>query len=155
MEKDRLARLGDALTVRRCIEGDLNKVLELERISFRFPYDMDTLVRYLLLSSAVFLVCEARGEIVGYIIFEWRTGRTGSIVSIAVLPAYRKRGIGSTLLNDAIARMRDRISIVELQVAVSNADAVGFYQGHGFEVTRVLPSYYPDGEDAFLMTLRL
>ena len=155
MEEDGLARLEGAPSVRKCVEADLDKVLELERISFKFPYNMDTLAHYVRLGSAAFLVCEVRGDIIGYVISQWRTGGTGSIVSIAVSPAHRNRGIGSTLLDHAIAKMRDRISVVELQVPVSNADAVRFYQGRGFGVTRVLHSYYPDCEDAFLMTLRL
>jgi len=155
MEEDGLAGLEGALSVRKCVEADLPKVLELERKSFKFPYDMDTLIHYVRLGSAVFLVCEVRGDIIGYIVSERRTGGAGSIVSIAVSPTLRNRGIGSTLLNHAIAMMRDTVSAVELQVAVSNTDAVTFYQGRGFMVTGVLPSYYPDGEDAFLMNLRL
>jgi len=155
VEEDGLARLEGAPSIRKCVEADLDKVLELERISFKFPYDMDTLVRYVELGSAVFLVCEVRGNIIGYIISQWQTGGTGSIVSIAVSPAHRNKGIGSILLDHAIAKMRDRISVVELQVSVSNADAVRFYQRRGFRVTRVLHSYYPDREAAFLMTLRL
>jgi ribosomal-protein-alanine N-acetyltransferase len=38
---------------------------------------------------------------------------------------------------------------------VTNQEAVSLYKKLGFEVTRTIHGYYADGEDAFVMTVKL
>jgi ribosomal-protein-alanine N-acetyltransferase len=154
MEEDEPARLDNAPTIRECLDRDLDSVLEIERECFRFPYDRETFVRFLCSRSACFLVCVIGDAVVGYVVSDRRAGGVGSIVSIAVSPAHRRRGIGSMLLDSAIAELEDEVQVIELQVAVSNCGAIDFYNKKGFKTIKVLRGYYPDGEDAYLMTLR-
>lgn len=57
------------------------------------------------------------------------------IQHVAVAPGFRRKGIGSLLLNKAIeiARLKG-IKRVELDVWSFNTDAKSFYSKHGFEV---------------------
>ncbi|MEB3825628.1 MAG: ribosomal protein S18-alanine N-acetyltransferase [Desulfurococcales archaeon] len=114
----------------------------------------------------VFLVAVCDGLIVGYImnrvenhfdkgILLWRTVKVGHIVSVAVLPEYRRRGIASALISKSIKLMRDNYNVkkVYLEVRTSNSPAINLYKKLGFRIKDVIPRYYRDGEDAYLMEL--
>ncbi|AFZ71038.1 ribosomal-protein-alanine acetyltransferase [Caldisphaera lagunensis DSM 15908] len=79
--------------------------------------------------------------------------KVGHVISIAVLPEYRKKGIGTALLKEAISRMKDNYNAesVYLEVRVSNNDAISLYKKMGFEEVRIIKEYYRDGEDAYVM----
>ena len=75
---------------------------------------------------------------------------------IAVHPEYRRRGIGGALLGlveeEALRRGAARAF---LEVRVGNAAALALYEKCGYKTLRRRKKYYPDGEDAFVMTKRL
>ncbi len=101
------------------------------------------------------IVADIGGRVVGYIaLLDY--GRDVKIISFAVKREFRGRGIGSKLLKTAIDRCkqrgRDRIL---LEVRVSNEVAQRLYKKNGFEIIDVIPNYYNDGEDAYLMVLNL
>jgi ribosomal protein S18 acetylase RimI-like enzyme len=52
-------------------------------------------------------------------------------LSIAMLPAYRRRGLGSLLLHELLEAARERFDTVSLSVSVDNP-AVRLYQSMGF-----------------------
>lgn len=81
----------------------------------------------------------------------------GHLVSIAVLEEYRGRGIGKALLQETIRVMRDvyRTVSIYLEVRVSNERAIRLYEKMGFRKVRLIPGYYRDGENAWVMVLRL
>jgi [ribosomal protein S18]-alanine N-acetyltransferase len=95
-----------------------------------------------------------RTRAVGYIIA--RLDRWGAeIVSLAVDPALRNRGVGRMLLTSAIRRTRRRnAKSVRLMVRVDNIAAANFYRKHGFSAIGRIPNYYEDGHAAIRMRLR-
>jgi ribosomal protein S18 acetylase RimI-like enzyme len=67
----------------------------------------------------------------------WVTGdRIGELESLAVLPGWRRAGIGSALL-DAVDREFERIGVRDVIVGVlpGNVGAVRLYERHGFRPT--------------------
>lgn len=109
-----------------------------------------------------FLVAEAQGRIVGYIMcrVEYdnlytanRVGRRGHVISIAVLEGWRGKGIGYSLMTRAMEAMKKYYGAEEyyLEVRVTNEPAIRLYKKLGFNVVKVLQGYYLDGEDAYLM----
>lgn len=84
-------------------------------------------------------------------------GRVGHLISIAVLEEYRGRGVGSALLSATIEALRDvyDVEAVYLEVRVSNTRAIKLYEKFGFRRVRRVKGYYMDGEDAYVMVLRL
>ena len=86
-----------------------------------------------------------------------RQYRVLHLISIAVLEEYRRRGIGSELLRRTIetARADNNIVSVYLEVRVSNEPAIRLYEKFGFRKARIIRAYYRDGEDAYVMVLRL
>ncbi|MEM3457898.1 MAG: ribosomal protein S18-alanine N-acetyltransferase [Candidatus Bathyarchaeia archaeon] len=113
-----------------------------------------------------FIVAEENGEVVGYIMCRMELGlsnfgfkglvKKGHIVSVAVLPQYRRKGIGEALVTKAIEGMRlYNAKQCFLEVRVTNTQAINLYKKLGFQVTRTIHGYYADGEDAYLMSLEL
>jgi [ribosomal protein S18]-alanine N-acetyltransferase len=111
-----------------------------------------------------FIVAEANQKVVGYIMCKIEFGfsnfrklgfvKKGHVVSIAVLREYRGKGIGKSLMLEAINGLATRkTDEIYLEVRVSNELAVKMYQDLGFLIKSRLRSYYRDGEDAYLMAL--
>lgn len=117
----------------------------------------------------VFLVARtAEDEIVGYIMCRVERGfssfgflrglaRKGHIISVAVLPEWRGRGLGSSLVLQVLELMRNSYGCSEcfLEVRVSSESAVHLYERLGFVRVRRNSSYYRDGEEAYVMTMKL
>jgi N-alpha-acetyltransferase 50 len=79
------------------------------------------------------------------------------IMTLSVLPVYRRRGIASTLLNhvlDAAMKKNDQLSEIWLHVQTSNKDALDFYMARGFEQTELKEGYYTRIEPASCYVLR-
>ena len=82
----------------------------------------------------LFFVAELGGEVVGTVLAGW-DGHRGWIYSLAVRPELQRNGIGSALLDHAIAALRERgCPKVNLQVRGGNRDVVAFYERHGWKV---------------------
>ena len=96
----------------------------------------------------------AGGTIAGFVVVH--DGPTGHIITIDVMNAARRLGVGSLLLQGAEERLRAAGSrAVSLETAVDNLAALHFYKRHGYGVTRTWPRYYPNGVDALVMTKML
>jgi ribosomal-protein-alanine N-acetyltransferase len=83
-------------------------------------------------------------------------GRTASgraeLVSIAVDPRHRGKGIASVLMASTLRRLRRRgVVRVHLMVKVTNKIAIRFYEQYGFHKSRIVRGYYEDGADAWRM----
>ncbi|MCX8176956.1 MAG: ribosomal protein S18-alanine N-acetyltransferase [Candidatus Bathyarchaeota archaeon] len=113
-----------------------------------------------------FIVAEVDDEIVGYIMCRIEMGlsnyglggfiKKGHVVSLAVMPQYRRMGIGYALVYKAMEGMRVyNAKQCYLEVRVSNIPAINLYTKLGFKIARVIRGYYSDGEDAYLMTRNL
>ena len=68
---------------------------------------------------------------------------------MAVRSALRRKGIGASLLQEAIAHCAGKPLLLE--VRVSNVGAQEFYLALGFNFIGRAKGYYHDGEDALLM----
>ena len=82
----------------------------------------------------------------------------GEIITLATLPAMRRRGLGGRLLGAALAEMAmSGARRAFLEVAAGNAPAIALYEKHGFSRAGLRKRYYaaPHGgrEDALVMAL--
>ena len=144
------------LSLRGCELRDLGQVGQIEKDSFpERPYTRLDFVYFLMLARKGFIVASVDGQVVGYVIATSQ-GRVGSIQSIAVLQAFRKKGVGETLMRSAISQLSSGVDRVRLLVDVKNSGAIRLYRKLLFEETgRVVRRYYPDGSDAMEMTRKL
>lgn len=102
-----------------------------------------------------YLVAESADGIVGYaglMCIE----PIADVQTIAVVPDYEGRGIGTTLLTALIDEARRRYAAdLLLEVRADNPRAQRLYLRFGFEQIHVRPRYYRDGVDALIMRLQL
>lgn len=133
--------------------SDLATILKIEKEAFpKSPYNRFIFLYYASVYPENFLVYvyedpeTGLNKIIGYIIFYPQ----GHIVSIAVDPPYRRRGIGTELLEEVLKRTKGRACV---EVRESNEVAKKFYTHLGFSLQTVIPKYYGD-EDAFVMVRR-
>lgn len=79
-------------------------------------------------------------------------GRACRILSVAVAPAARRRGIGTRLMQTAERICLDRgIPLIRLEVSTRNLAAIELYRHLGYRTDGVLYGYYSWGEDAYSM----
>jgi len=133
---------------------DIPEIMRVEKASFREEYPRGVFLVFLENNPDTFLVAEYNGKVVGYVMAYLRPDLEGHIMSIAVAPDFRGRGIGSTLLNEAIDRLIKRgARYIGLEVRVGNAGAIALYESFGFKKIKRIMGYYSDGEDAYYMLL--
>jgi ribosomal-protein-alanine N-acetyltransferase len=114
-------------------------------------YSRGELRWYLRLPGGDSLVAELGKEIIGFIISE-EDEADAHIITLDVLDAHRRRGIGSALLGELEKRLAARgVLHVELETATDNHPAVAFWQKHGYRTVGVLKRYYLGRVDAFRM----
>jgi len=131
--------------------SDLESILQIEKQSFpKSPYDWTTFLNLHYLYAETFLVYvdtipgQKEEQILGYVIFS----QDGHIISIAVLPQHRRKGIGTQLLQRVMKT--PRIKKVWAEVRRSNQGAQTFYFKMGFQTTDRVPNYYGN-EDALIV----
>jgi ribosomal-protein-alanine N-acetyltransferase len=85
------------------------------------------------------------------------SGEEIEILNLAVLPAARRAGVASSLLDAALAAARSSHGKrAFLEVRASNAGAIAFYERHGFRVAGRRTAYYAAPvEDALVLSLAL
>ncbi|HYV09158.1 MAG TPA: GNAT family N-acetyltransferase [Thermoplasmata archaeon] len=103
-----------------------------------------------------FLVADLDGHPVGFLASVITADGQARILMFAVSAGFRRRGVGRAMM-DAFLRacaMRG-LKRIELEVRVSNTEAIQFYKRYGFEIAGALPRFYTDGEDGYKMLRHL
>jgi len=152
--------------VRPVREEEILSVMAINRVCLPENYSYSFFYSIFKSNPDGFLVADLGGRIAGYVMsrVEWgaskmdalRLRRLGHIVSLAVLPEYRGRGIGRALMKEALRKLRAVYGCDEvyLEVRVTNTQAINLYHSLGFKVVKVAKGYYVDGEDAYVMALK-
>jgi SSU ribosomal protein S18P alanine acetyltransferase (EC 2.3.1.-) len=158
---------GVKFIIREFDMGDLEDVVRINRAVLPENYPSYFFVEHHLNFPKAFIVAKVNGETVGYVMsrveFGWSNIRRGSIVrkghivSIGVLPQYRRIGIGYNLMVRSMRALKHfyRAGEVYLEVRVSNKPAISLYEKLGYRVVDVVKGYYHDGEDAYIMAASL
>ena len=145
---------------------DLQKVMHINRTCLPENYTDYFFIDLYRRFPETFIVAEHDGEIAGYIMCRIELGlshfgfggliKKGHVVSIAVLPEYRRKGIGKALITRAIEGMKlYNAKQCFLEVRITNTPAINLYKKLGFQVTKTIHGYYADGEDAYVMSKKL
>jgi ribosomal-protein-alanine N-acetyltransferase len=94
-------------------------------------------------------VLTLNNEIVGYgVVDHWEDH--DHLISIAVRPDSRRKGLGEALLVELEKRISKERPL-RLEVRQSNLAAIQLYSKRGFTKTGVADGYYGDGENAITM----
>ena len=148
--------------IRKFTPADLDKVVWINRTNLPENYPPSFFLMHYYEYPEAFLVAELDGEVVGYIMCRVEYGlsnlrpglaKKGHIISIAVVPKARRKGIGKALMLKAMEALKKVYGVDEyyLEVRVSNTPAINLYTKLGFRKIRLLKGYYLDGEDGWLM----
>jgi [ribosomal protein S18]-alanine N-acetyltransferase len=134
--------------------NDLPDLLIIEAASFVQPWSKANLLSELSKIPPTMYVTRSdpAGPILGYICF-WLVADEIQMLNLAVHPAYRRQGLGRTLMTFLLTRAREEKALkVFLEVRPSNQAALGLYRSLGFEILYRRPRYYDsEGEDALVM----
>lgn len=142
------------VTIEKASIKDLDKLDEIEKKCFQREAFTKQQITYLLTDSdAIGLVSRVKGEIVGFvigIIYKEKSIR-GHILTIDVLPTYRQRGIGFSLLQNIEKAFKDKnAKICRLEVREGNIEALNLYEKTGYKKTGKLHNYYHNAHGILL-----
>jgi len=132
--------------------ADLDRILQIERLAFpKSPYDGITFVHLHWLHPGTFWVYadkereQEKERLLAYLVFS----RDGHILSVAVHPRHRRRGIGRALIEEAARRFH--LKKLWAEVRRSNGGAQSFYFKLGFKIEGEVSNYYGN-EDALIVS---
>jgi ribosomal-protein-alanine N-acetyltransferase len=139
--------------IRTVRQDDIDAISLLEEASFNDPYPSYFLSELARDNPETFLLLTVNDEIVGYgVVDHWEDH--DHLISIAVRPDSRRKGLGEALLVELEKRLSKERPL-RLEVRESNFAAIHLYSKRGFTKTGLAEGYYSDGEDAIIMEKRL
>jgi [ribosomal protein S18]-alanine N-acetyltransferase len=100
--------------------------------------------------TPVYVACDARRKIAGFAMLRLAADEA-ELITIAVDPKWRKKGVGKALLRALFADLAmTPARKLFLEVAADNPAALRLYEGHGFTKVSERQGYYtrPDGQPA-------
>lgn len=144
------------MKIREMICDDVDAVAELDKKCFEVPWSRQAFQDEIENKIAVYFVAEENSEVVGYCGY-WQVAGEGDITNIAVLPKYRRKGIGGRLIERLIESACElELDCLTLEVRKSNDAAKNLYKKYGFEMIGERIRYYSDNnENAMIMMKRL
>jgi ribosomal-protein-alanine N-acetyltransferase len=163
MAEQRAAPAPEGISIHRMSEHDLLEVVEIEEQSGLSRWGWAAYYAELqgansdlmLVARPVEAVVEA-APIAGYIVARETAGEL-HINNFAVRSGFRRRGIGTSLLERVLQEARNRkANAAFLEVRSANLAAQALYERSGFQAIARRANYYSDPiEDAVVMTLNL
>ena len=146
-----------AVHIRWMIRQDMPEVLDIECLSFKYPWLQEDFFRCLQGRNSIGIVAEHKETeaVVGFMIYELHKTRL-HILKFVVHPGFRRRQVGTQLINTLIGKLSNqRRTRILLEVRERNLSAQFFFRSMGFRAISVLRNFYKDtSEDAYLMEYR-
>jgi len=141
--------------IRWMIRRDMPEVLDIETLSFEFPWSEEDFIRCLRQRNCIGMVAEYDDQVVGFMIYELHKNRL-HILNFAVHEAFQRHGVGKQMVEKLIGKLSaKRRTRVLLEVRETNLAAQVFFRNLGFRAVSVLRDFYEDTtEDAYLMQYR-
>ena len=144
------------MIIRKAGLQDLNDIVRIERLCFpeetAFPAGM---FAYLIRHAQALVALDIDGRMMGFIV-GYASGRTGVIYTLDVDPEFRRKGVGTRLLNDLEEQFRSKgAAACRLEAAVENPAALGLYRKQGYRDNALIKNYYGRGKNAFRLRKRL
>ncbi len=133
-------------------EKDLPSIVQIERQCFASPWTPMMLLSELRNEKSDMLSAFCDGILCGFGISTVFYDEV-HILNLAVVPQFRRFGIGESLLRTLIANASQHgLRDITLEVRVTNLAAIALYRKVGFETAGIRKKYYVDNdEDACIM----
>ena len=138
-------------TLRQAFPADLPLLSALELKSQRHPWSAELFRGEFENPHSRIDLLALEGEVLGYICYHSLADEV-SIINLATLPVFRRRGVARRLLWSALhASGQEPVERAFLEVRAGNHAALALYESLGFRVVGRRKGYYRDGEDALVM----
>lgn len=152
------AQLEPRCSMRRMQRSDVAAVLDIEGLSYDFPWSAGIFLDCLRMGYSSWVCEDRQASLLGYTLLSFAVDE-GHILNLTVNPAYRRQGIGLTLLDFLVSVAgRAGLSRLILEVRPSNQAGLALYQRNGFEQIGMRRGYYPahgGSEDAIVLARTL
>jgi ribosomal-protein-alanine N-acetyltransferase len=127
--------------IRGATRDDGPALATLHAAAFDEPWSADDILRFAEDRGGFALVADADDTPAGFILCRMIAGEA-EVLTLAVAPAARRRGIARALLEAAIVLARPTADTMFLEVAADNPGAAALYAGAGFETVGRRAGYY-------------
>lgn len=130
----------------------VEQIAAIEAKCFSAPWSKNSISGELTNPLSLWLVAVDGSKVAGYVGSQSVMGEA-DMMNLAVLPSYRRRGIGKKLVLELIRCLSlNGVSSLTLEVRISNAPAIELYQSLGFTEVGRRPNYYSSPkEDALIL----
>lgn len=133
-------------------EEHVAQVAELERLCFSAPWSENAIRSELTNPLSLWVVAVDGQTVAGYVGSQSVMGEA-DMMNLAVLPQYRRMGVGRQLVDCLIEFLRNnQVSCLTLEVRASNDVARSLYENGGFHQVGRRANYYANPkEDALIL----
>lgn len=144
----------DFIYIREMYPDDIPEIVSIERLSFSTPWSEASFQSEIHNRYSIARVAELNGIIAGYICAR-HIGDECHLLNMAVRPGYRRHGIATILLKDAIEDLRESgCRFLFLEVRESNYRARRLYEKFGFKTIGLRKNYYVYPDDNAVIMMR-
>lgn len=143
-----------SLRIRDFHPGDLETLYEIDRRCFpaEIAFTRQDFLYMLGRAGSITRIAHDSFGVAGFILGNIENGRRGHIITLDVVPAARRRGIGFRLMEDFHRILKkENIREVVLEVGADNHAAQRLYEKMQYSRVETLPGYYNGNMDAYRM----
>ena len=133
--------------VNNCTKNDIEKIKELGKL-INSNFDKVNNIEELIKDNKIIGFYD-NDILVGFLIYE-QVYEIIDLLYIVVEPIYRRKSIGTKLLNYLIDNKE--FEKIMLEVRCDNSSAIKLYKKFNFKIINIREKYY-DGQDAFVMEM--
>lgn len=129
------------MKLRPATRADGAALAALHAAAFDAPWSADDILRFAEDRGGFAIIAEDGAAPAGFILCRMMAGEA-EVLTLAVRPDARRRGIGRALLEGALALCRPAAAAMFLEVAADNPGAISLYAGAAFDVVGRRAGYY-------------
>jgi [ribosomal protein S18]-alanine N-acetyltransferase len=137
---------------------DLETLYRIDQACFPggVSYSRQELAAFITHRTSKTWVAVASEQIIGFLVAGRAPQRLGHIITIDVAEHWRRRNVGTALMDSAEAWAHaQRLRFVYLETAEDNLTAQAFYEKRGYATLKRIPRYYANGAAACVMVKAL
>ncbi len=144
------------LTIRKFQPDDMFSIIKIAHETLTERYN-PTFFNYFYESFPEgFWIAEKHHKPIAFIAGTITDNENAKILMLSVTKQYRQQNIGANLLKQFLKETTlKKIKQIELEVKTDNQKAIEFYKKHGFDIIKIIPKFYQNGEDAYLMRKKI
>lgn len=132
-------------------ENNVTEVCEIERQTIETPWGISALKKDISNENAFYACVRKDEKIIGYGGI-WISVGTADITNIAVLPLFRRMGIGKIIVEKLVEQaLKMGAYDIVLEVNENNIPAISLYEKCGFKTVGIRKKYYNNKDNAKIM----